>query len=249
MPVHCVDAADGYTPETGEAGGQPQVAKLGGVTPAFANTSGVLVAISSGTNGTYYVELTAAELDTIGPIVVRYKSAATREFQGVFQVISYDPYDATALGISRLDAAISSRSTVTTAEVNTEVDNALNTAIPGSPTANSINERIAALDDNFTATVAGYIDAAVSTRATPAQVNTEVSDVLKTDTVAEQSAAKPTATPTLEQALGYLYMAWRNKATSTSSELKYHNDAGSVLCKSALSDDGTTFTRDELAAP
>jgi len=39
-----------------------------------------------------------------------------------------------------LDAAISTRSTVTTAEVNTEVDGALNTAIPASNTANSVND-------------------------------------------------------------------------------------------------------------
>lgn len=32
------------------------------------------------------------------------------------------------------------------ASINTEVDTALNTAIPGSPTANSINERIKAID-------------------------------------------------------------------------------------------------------
>ncbi len=32
-------------------------------------------------------------------------------------------------------------------EVNTEVDGALNTAIPGSPTADSINERVVAVDD------------------------------------------------------------------------------------------------------
>lgn len=35
----------------------------------------------------------------------------------------------------------------TPAQVNTQVDAALNTAIPGSPTADSINERIAAIDD------------------------------------------------------------------------------------------------------
>jgi len=37
------------------------------------------------------------------------------------------------------------------AQVNTEVDNALDTAIPGSPTANSINERIKAIDDKLPA--------------------------------------------------------------------------------------------------
>jgi len=51
------------------------------------------------------------------------------------------------------------------ASVNTEVDSALNTAIPGSPVADSVNERVKTLDDNFTATVAGRIDAAISTRS------------------------------------------------------------------------------------
>lgn len=44
------------------------------------------------------------------------------------------------------------------AEVNAEVDSALNTAIPGTPTAGSVNERIATLDDNYTAARAGYLD-------------------------------------------------------------------------------------------
>ncbi len=37
--------------------------------------------------------------------------------------------------------------TISLANINAEVDTALNTAIPGSPTANSINQRIAAIDD------------------------------------------------------------------------------------------------------
>lgn len=37
------------------------------------------------------------------------------------------------------------------ASINAEVDTALNTAIPGSPTSNSVNERVAALDDHVTA--------------------------------------------------------------------------------------------------
>jgi len=75
--VFCVDATDGITPETGEASGQPQISKNGA---AFANTSATLVAVG---NGCYYVELTAAELNTLGKIIVRYKSANTAEFQDV----------------------------------------------------------------------------------------------------------------------------------------------------------------------
>lgn len=58
----------------------------------------------------------------------------------------------TAIG-AFLDAPVSSRATPV--QVNAEVDAALDTAIPGSPTADSINERIKTLDDKATAVVAG----------------------------------------------------------------------------------------------
>jgi hypothetical protein len=55
-----------------------------------------------------------------------------------------------------IDAAISGRATP--AQVNTEVDNALNTAIPGTPTADSINERLKRLEEDVTPTRAGNLD-------------------------------------------------------------------------------------------
>lgn len=106
--LHLVDATDGITPETGEAGGQPQISTNGG---AFGNTSATLTAIG---NGLYYVELTAGELGTLGFIVVRFKSANTAEFQTLGQVVAYDPYQAD-LGLNNLSAA----------DVNAEVDTAL----------------------------------------------------------------------------------------------------------------------------
>ena len=45
-------------------------------------------------------------------------------------------------------------STTMKGQVNTEVDGALDTAIPGSPTANSVNERVAAVDDKVLGTIA-----------------------------------------------------------------------------------------------
>jgi hypothetical protein len=111
FPVYLVDATDGITPETGEGAGQPQISKNGG---AFANTTATLTAIG---NGSYYVELTATELDTIGLITIRYKSANTAEFSMDGQVIAIDLNDATAAGISRIDAAISSRSSHSAADV------------------------------------------------------------------------------------------------------------------------------------
>lgn len=44
------------------------------------------------------------------------------------------------------------------ADVNAEVDSALDTAIPGTPTANSVNERLQTIDNAYTATRAGYLD-------------------------------------------------------------------------------------------
>lgn len=81
MWVYLVDAADGITPETGEAGGQPQLSVNGG---AWTNTSATLTAVG---NGTYYVQLTTSELSALGRIMVRYKSANTAEFSTVADVV------------------------------------------------------------------------------------------------------------------------------------------------------------------
>lgn len=97
--VYLVDATDGITPETGEAGGQPQISKNGG---AWANTTATLTAVG---NGGYYVELTAAELDTAGKIKVRYKSAETAEFQMPADVVAIDPFDAVRAGMTALPNA------------------------------------------------------------------------------------------------------------------------------------------------
>lgn len=93
MYLHLVDSVDGISVETGEAGGQPQYSKNGA---AFGSTSATLTAVGQ---GMYYVELTAGELDTLGVLAIRYKSANTAEFQDVASVVAYDPYSA-ALGLT-----------------------------------------------------------------------------------------------------------------------------------------------------
>jgi hypothetical protein len=99
FPVYLVDATDGITPETGESGGQPQISKAGG---AWGNTTATLSALG---NGGYYVELTATELDTLGTIQVRYKSANTAEFNAPGVVVAYNQHDAVRLGITALPNA------------------------------------------------------------------------------------------------------------------------------------------------
>lgn len=155
--LHLVDATDGYTPETGEAGGQPQISKNGA---AFADTTNTLVAVG---NGLYYVQLTATELDSIGYIAVRYKSANTREFQALGQVVQSGIWNSAVnanvtlwngstpqdLSGGFVLAIAYSLGPTAEGQVNAQVDSALDTAIPGSPTADSINERVKAIDDKL----------------------------------------------------------------------------------------------------
>jgi len=96
VPLHLVDATDGKTPEIGEAGLQPQMSVEFG---PWTNTTGTLVHVG---NGYYYVELTDVERANLGTHAVRYKSAATAEFQTVFQVVAYNPCSAADLGLTAL---------------------------------------------------------------------------------------------------------------------------------------------------
>ena len=79
-----------------------------------------------------------------------------------------------------------------------------------------------------------------------ANVNTEVSDVFKIDTIAEIAQGDPPATPTFEEIAAYLYFKLRNKTTTTATEDALYDNAGTTkLIKSTLSDDSTTFTKEE----
>jgi hypothetical protein len=83
---------------------------------------------------------------------------------------------------------------------------------------------------------------------TAANVNSEVVDALATDTYAEPGQGAPAATATLAAKINYLYKAWRNKVTQTSTTYSlFADDASTVDQKATVSDDGTTFTRTEIA--
>jgi len=101
---------------------------------------------------------------------------------------------------------------------------------------------------SVTGLTASNLDATVSSRATPAQVNTEVLDVLNVDTFAEPGQEAPPATTTLVKKIGYLYKFLRNRITQTATTLSiYADDATTVDQKSTVSDNGTTYDRGEIA--
>ena len=102
------------------------------------------------------------------------------------------------------------------------------------------------------ATVAGYIDTEVASIL--AAVDTEVAAIkAKTDnlpgaTMAELAQGIPPATPSLEQALMALYMTLRNRLDVTATTKSVTNDAGTVIFKKPLSDDGTTYSEAEAVS-
>lgn len=153
------------------------------------------------------------------------------------------------------------------AQILTQVNNALNTAISASPTADSIFERIKAIDDKLPSGIISDFDESLNNvnlnssqtgvtigtvnqlgSTATAQVNAEVVDALFTDLISELSAATPSATPSIASALMALYMAWRNQTTQSTTELKVRNNAGSVVFKAATTDSGTEFTKGQFVA-
>jgi hypothetical protein len=73
------------------------------------------------------------------------------------------------------------------------------------------------------------------------EVNTQVVDVLKTDTISEQAVGIPPVTPTFEEAVMYLYMALTKKMDVDATLKEFYNDAGAVVWKKGLSDDGSNY--------
>ncbi len=100
--LYMVDDSDHVSPETGLTL-TVRVSKNGG---AFAAGAGSVAELE---DGLYAYTLGAGDVDTLGPVVI--KATATGADQCVVEgrVVAFDPDDASALGLGRLDAAITSR--------------------------------------------------------------------------------------------------------------------------------------------
>lgn len=150
----------------------------------------------------------------------------------------------------RIDAAISSRlasasytapDNASVATILTRTDVATSTRLATAGYTAPDNAGIDAIE----AIVGVALDATVSSRATPAQVNAEVVDALVTDTYAEPSAV-PAATASLKDKLGWLVALARNKRTTTATTDTLRNDADNGnIATASVSDDGTSFIRGE----
>lgn len=108
---------------------------------------------------------------------------------------------------------------------------------------------IKAVTDAIGATGSG-LSAIPWNAAWDAEVESEVNDALNT-AIAELSQAQPTATPTIRTALMLMYMALRNQLktqTSGTDALEIYNDAGTLICKKLISDDGSDYTEAKMTS-
>lgn len=268
MYFHCVDATDGITPETGEAAGQPQISKNGG---AWANTSATLSAIG---NGRYYVELTAGEVDTLGVVEGRYKSANTAESIGtMLNIVSFDPYDAVRMGLTALPNANADAagglpiSDAGDLDLDTKLANTneVTAARMGALTDWIDGGRLDLLLDAIpTTAMRGTDNAALASVCTEARLSeldaanlpTDIAAVPTVDEIWAKAmsdlAAVPGITDSVLSAINWMYCLSRNKTVTdgTNSEIVVYKDDGTTkLAESDISDDGTDFTKGEMGAP
>ncbi|MGI9297088.1 MAG: beta strand repeat-containing protein [Gammaproteobacteria bacterium] len=100
--------------------------------------------------------------------------------------------------------------------------------------------------DAIAADAASLNDTKIPDIISLANINGEMVDVITIDTIAELAQAAPSATPSLANAVMLLYMAMRNKVDITNSVKEIHDNAGTVITKKTLSDDGTTYSEAEM---
>lgn len=236
-----VDNTDAVTPETGvtlAGADQAEVLKANGAaTSAMAGT----FAAVTGADGWYDYTVAAGDVDTVGEVVFVVQDADV--CLPVFvrgQVVEEAVYD-----------AMYAASATGPAQAGDAMDLITDAVDATSVATGAIDADAIAADAITSAKIAAGAIAKGDQLTglndlSSAQVNTEVVDALFTDTISELSQGAPAATPTIATALMLLYMMVRNKLDVTSSVLEVHNDAGTVICKKALTDDGSTYSEAEM---
>lgn len=106
--------------------------------------------------GRYWIEYDLATADPIENLNLTFtiiEGGVTRKIDRQVMVVDMTAVDFTTADRAKLDALHDTRipDVLSLANINAEVDSALDTSIPGSPTADSINERIKTIDNKLPA--------------------------------------------------------------------------------------------------
>jgi len=155
-----LDSTDGNTQETALTIAQADVvlSKNGGTMAAKNDAT----SCTHDAKGVYGCPLNATDTGTLGRLQLFVHVTGALAVWQEYMVVTANAYD-TFCSTDKFDVNVAEMSDIDfsatqKASINTEVDNALNTAVPASPTSDSINERVKTMDDAYTATRAGYLD-------------------------------------------------------------------------------------------
>lgn len=105
IPFYLASSVDGFTPVTGSVFVAADI-KVSQDGAAEASSAGTVTELGG---GLYYYEATALEVGTLGFLTVRSALAGTLA-RAMIQVVAADVYNAASLGLSNLNATVSSRS-------------------------------------------------------------------------------------------------------------------------------------------
>ena len=104
VPFFMVDSSNHISPKTGLSP-SVQISKAGG---SFATAGGTVAEIG---NGWYRITLSTADTNTLGSLAFYITATGADPVSFSIQVVGFDPESSTDLGLSRIDANISSRAT------------------------------------------------------------------------------------------------------------------------------------------
>jgi hypothetical protein len=262
-----VDSLDGNTAETGLTISNTDIRLSKNGANIVAKNSG------GGTHdeiGYYTITLDTTDTNTVGTLQLMVHESGALPVYHEYQVIEEAIFDALfAASAAAFDAnqdvtvGAFAANAITAAAI---ADNAIDAGAIATGTITAAKFAAGAIDAAAVATdIVTEIRAGLATSAeladlatsaeiaalndlSAADVNAEIVDALATDTYAEPTGVPP-ATDTLANKIGRLHMAMRNKVTVTVDDKTFHSDAGTATWKQALTDDGTTYTQNEAAAP
>lgn len=218
------------------------ISKAGG---AFGNPNAGATNATEISSGWYKVTLDTTDTGTLGVLAIRGAVATIDDYGDRLFVVS-----ATTGGLSNLDATVSSVFSRLGAPAGASIS--ADVAAVKSDTGtilNDVNTGAGAIYTRIGAPAGASIAADIAALPTASIVKTQVVAALNTDTYAEPVQGTPGATITLAAKIGFLYKAWRNKTTQTATTYDlFNDDAATVDHKATVSDDGTTFTKGEVAS-
>lgn len=163
--------ADSSAPSSGKTGltVTVRVSKNGA---AFGAGGGSVAELEG---GFYSYTPASGDMDTLGTLAIRATATGAVDYVGLREIVAFDPFSSSSLGLSNLDAAVSSRSSHTAANVRTEMDSNstklanLDAAVSSRSTyAGGDTAGVTTLLSRLTSTRAGLLDNlddAISTRS------------------------------------------------------------------------------------